>query len=45
MELSRSEFRNEPTTVKYIESQAEHHQRISSEEEFKKFLAVHEIEE
>ena len=32
-------------TVKYIESQAEHHKRISSEEEFKKFLAVHEIEE
>ena len=32
-------------TVKYIESQAEHHKRISSEEEFKKFLAVHGIDE
>jgi putative transposase len=32
-------------TVKYIESQAEHHKRISSEEEFKKFLAAHGIEE
>ena len=32
-------------TVKYIETQAEHHKRISSEEEFKKFLAAHEIEE
>ena len=32
-------------TVKYIESQAEHHKRISSEEEFKKFLAAHAIEE
>ena len=30
--------------VKYIESQAEHHKRISSEEEFKKFLAAHGIE-
>ena len=32
-------------TVKYIESQAEQHKRISSEEEFKKFLAVHAFEE
>jgi putative transposase len=32
-------------TVKYIERQAEHHKRISSEEEFKKFLAAHGIEE
>jgi putative transposase len=32
-------------TVKYIEAQAEHHKRISSEEEFKKFLAAHGIEE
>ena len=31
-------------TVKYIEAQAEHHKRISSGEEFKKFLAAHEIE-
>jgi REP element-mobilizing transposase RayT len=31
-------------TVKYIETQAEHHKRISSEEEFKKFLAAHGIE-
>jgi putative transposase len=32
-------------TVKYIEGQAEHHKRISFEEEFKKFLAVHGLEE
>jgi putative transposase len=32
-------------TVKYIEGQAEHHKRISYGEEFKKFLAAHEIEE
>ena len=32
-------------TVKYIEGQAEHHKRISSQEEFKKFLAAHGIEE
>ena len=32
-------------TVKYIEGQAEHHKRISFEEEFKKFLAAHGIEE
>jgi putative transposase len=32
-------------TVKYIEGQAEHHKRISSEEEFRKFLAAHGIEE
>jgi putative transposase len=32
-------------TVKYIEAQAEHHKRINSEEEFKKFLAAHGIEE
>jgi putative transposase len=32
-------------TVKYIEGQAEHHKRISFEEEFKKFLTVHGIEE
>ena len=32
-------------TVKYIEGQAEHHKRISFEEEFKKFLSAHGIEE
>ena len=32
-------------TVKYIEGQAEHHKRISFDEEFKKFLTVHGIEE
>jgi putative transposase len=32
-------------TVKYIEGQAEHHKRISFEEEFKKFLTAHGIEE
>ena len=32
-------------TVKYIEGQAEHHKRISFEDEFKKFLAAHGIEE
>ena len=32
-------------TVKYIEGQAEHHTRISFDEEFKKFLTVHGIEE
>jgi putative transposase len=32
-------------TVKYIEAQAEHHKRISSQEEFKKFLAAHGVEE
>jgi putative transposase len=31
-------------TVKYIETQVEHHKRISSEEEFKKFLARHGVE-
>ena len=31
-------------TVKYIETQAEHHKRISSEEEFKKFLAARGIQ-
>jgi REP element-mobilizing transposase RayT len=31
-------------TVKYIEAQAKHHKRISFEDEFKKFLAVHGIE-
>jgi hypothetical protein len=32
-------------TVKYFEGQAEHHKRISFEDEFKKFLAAHGIEE
>jgi putative transposase len=31
-------------TVKYIEGQAEHHKRVSSEEEFRKFLGAHGIE-
>jgi putative transposase len=32
-------------TVRYIETQAEHHKRYSFADEMKKFLAVHEIEE
>jgi putative transposase len=32
-------------TVKYIEAQTEHHKRTSAEEEFKKFLAAHGIEQ
>jgi len=33
------------TTVKYIQSQVEHHQRVSYADEVKKFLAAHGIEE
>jgi putative transposase len=33
------------TTVRYIQTQAEHHKRISFTEELKKFLAVHGIED
>ena len=32
-------------TVRYIETQAEHHKRYSFAEEIKKFLAIHEIED
>jgi hypothetical protein len=32
------------TTVRYIESQAEHHKKFSFDDEIKKFLAVHGIE-
>ena len=32
-------------TVKYIQTQAEHHKRISFADELKKFLVVHGIEE
>jgi hypothetical protein len=31
--------------VKYIQTQGEHHNRITFAEELKKFLAVHGIEE
>jgi putative transposase len=34
-----------PTTVRYIQSQAEHHKRVSFADELKKFLAVHGIAE
>jgi putative transposase len=34
-----------PTTVRYIQSQAEHHKRVSFTDELKKFLAVHGITE
>jgi putative transposase len=33
------------STVKYIQTQAEHHKRISFADELKKFLVVHGIEE
>ncbi len=32
-------------TIAYIHGQAEHHKRVSFAEEFKKFLAVHGLEE
>jgi putative transposase len=34
-----------PTTVRYIQSQDEHHKRVSFADELKKFLAVHGIAE
>jgi putative transposase len=34
-----------PTTVRYVQSQAEHHKRVSFADELKKFLVVHGIAE
>jgi hypothetical protein len=38
-------FRKKAMTVKYILAQVEHHKRISFEDELKKFLSVHGINE
>jgi putative transposase len=42
---SRTFASQKATTVKYILAQVEHHKRISFEDELKKFLSVHGINE